>query len=237
MAAGRKKKRKSKTVDEPGAEVEHVAADRPSETDPGTNVTETEVVDRELSAEELERLRADAAKAAEYLDLAQRTAAELQNLQQRLARDKETARRLAVRDVLRSLLPSIDNLERALSAEGSEDSRAIIDGVRLVYEEIQRTLKERGLEVVEPTGERLDPNLHEAVFSRATDEVPEGTILETFEKGYRLGDLIVRPARVIVASPPPTEPAADQPAQEEAKSPTEKAGDTPGESEGAKRQD
>ena len=158
-----------------------------------------------LTEEELATIQEEANKAAEFLDLAQRTAAELQNLQNRLGREKETARKLAVRDLLRALLPSFDNLDRALMSGESQDAEAVIEGVRLVAAEIHRILEDRGLEVLDPVGQKLDPTQHEAVFSRPDPDAPDGTVVETFEKGYRMSDLIIRPARVIVAAAPAPE--------------------------------
>lgn len=162
--------------------------------------------------EELEQLRSDldeqTSRAQEYLDLAQRATADLQNLQKRLQREKETSRRLAVRDLLQDLLPCFDNLERALAAApsaGQGDPGTLLEGVGMVHKQIQEVLRDHGVQRIVPDRrEPLDPNLHEAVFRQPDAEAPEGSVLEVFETGYRLDDLVVRPARVTVSSGAPS---------------------------------
>ena len=157
----------------------------------------------ESSEEELETMRSNAkkarAEAAEYKDQLQRCAAELQNLHRRVARDMEKARAFALRDFVRSLVPSMDNLERALQVP-PDQTEALRDGVQMVHQEMLKTLEKFHIEVVCPEGEVLDPNLHEAVMRQAHPSAEENTILQVFEKGYKLREIVIRPARVIVAS-------------------------------------
>ena len=148
--------------------------------------------------EELEELVAGLrAERDEYLDLAQRAKADFENYRKRAAREAAEAERRAKAVLARELVPSIDNLERALSAaeEGSEVAR----GVELVHGELQATLARAGVESYDATGERFDPTVHEAISTRTADGVEAGTVVETLELGYRLDGQVLRPARVVVS--------------------------------------
>ena len=133
----------------------------------------------------------------EYLDLAQRAKADFENYRKRAARESADAERRAKAALARELVPSIDNLERALGAaeEGSEVAR----GVELVHGELQATLARAGVESYDATGERFDPTVHEAISTRTADGVEAGTVVETLERGYRLDGQVLRPARVVVS--------------------------------------
>ncbi|MQA74948.1 MAG: nucleotide exchange factor GrpE [Solirubrobacterales bacterium] len=134
----------------------------------------------------------------EYLDLARRAKADFENYRKRAAREAADAERRGKAALARQLVPSIDNLERALAVadEGSEVAR----GVGLVHGELQATLARAGVESYDPSGERFDPTLHEAISTMpATDEVEPGTVVETLERGYRLNGQVLRPARVVVS--------------------------------------
>ena len=171
----------------PGREAEE-AAGGDSEEAAGSDVV----------GEELEELVAGLrAERDEYLDLAQRAKADFENYRKRAARESADAERRAKAALARELVPSIDNLERALSAAeaGSEVAR----GVELVHGELQATLARAGVESYDPTGERFDPTVHEAISTRTADGVEAGTVVETLERGYRLDGQVLRPARVVVS--------------------------------------
>ena len=140
-----------------------------------------------------------AAEAAKYLELAQRSQAELENLRKRAARDVAQAGQRAKANLVRELLPVVDNLERALASapEGADDGLA--EGVRLVLMDLQGVLQRAGVEAIEPHGEQFDPNVHEAISMRE-GENGSGIVLDVVEKGYKLGDSVIRPARVVVSS-------------------------------------
>ena len=152
---------------------------------------------------ELQDLRERASQADEMKDRWMRAVAELQNTQKRLKTDRAQERRLTIRDVVRGLLPSFDNLGRALQAAGGADSQGVVAGVRMVNDEIHRILADFGVTPILPERERFDPNFHEAVSKRVAPGVEPNTVLEVHEKGYRLGDLVIRPARVVVSAPAP----------------------------------
>jgi len=106
-------------------------------------------------------------------------------------------------EVIREVVPVLDDLERAIQAAGldpegdSEDGLA--HGVLLVFRSLRDSLGRAGIEAVDPKGERFDPNLHEALSTVAADGAESGTVVETMQKGYRLGEQLIRPARVVVA--------------------------------------
>lgn len=148
----------------------------------------------------------------DYKDAWMRAAADLQNLQKRLSREKDLARRMAARDLIGALLPCFDNLQRAVASADKGSAEVLIQGVAMVDDAIQRTLQDHGVRVIDPQDQRLDPSLHEAVFSRHDEQVEENHILEVHEKGYALGDMVIRPARVAVSlgAPPAEVDAPDQ---------------------------
>jgi molecular chaperone GrpE len=139
----------------------------------------------------------------EYLELAQRTKADFENYRKRMSAEVQAALARGKGELVRDVVPVLDDLERAIQAAGldpegdSED--ALAHGVLLVFRSLRETLSRNGIEVVDPTGERFDPNLHEALSTVAADGVESGTVVEVLQKGYRLGEQLVRPARVVVA--------------------------------------
>ena len=133
-----------------------------------------------------------------YLDLARRTQADFDNYRKRAAKDAAAAGARAKTGLVRELLPVVDNLERAL-ASASESDEGIAQGVRLVHADLMGLLERNGIESQEPSGERFDPTVHEAVSVRQEDGAEAGIVLDVVEKGYKLGDTIIRPARVVVS--------------------------------------
>ncbi len=133
-----------------------------------------------------------------YLDLAKRTQADFDNYRKRAAKDAAAAGARAKVGLVRELLPVVDNLERAL-ASASESDAAIAEGVRLVHADLVGVLERNGIESQEPAGERFDPTEHEAVSMRTEDGAEAGIVLDVVEKGYKLNDTVIRPARVVVS--------------------------------------
>lgn len=136
----------------------------------------------------------------EYLSLAQRTQADFENYKKRVAREAQQAVERGVGKLAKELLPALDNLDRAIAAAASEDP--LLEGVRLVRAELGAALARVGVESYSPAGEPFDPTLHEAVSTLPQPEggAASGTVVEVFQDGYRLGDTIIRPARVVVAA-------------------------------------
>ncbi|HEX6688907.1 MAG TPA: nucleotide exchange factor GrpE [Solirubrobacterales bacterium] len=153
---------------------------------------------------DFDRLLADTQRERdEYLDLAKRTKADFENFRKRMSAEVLAAAGRGKAEVLRDVLPVLDDLERAIQAAGldpegdSEDGLA--HGVLLVFRSLRDSLAKHGIEAVDPTGEKFDPNLHEALSAQAAEGVASGVVVETMQKGYRLGEQLIRPARVVVA--------------------------------------
>jgi molecular chaperone GrpE len=133
-----------------------------------------------------------------YLDLAQRTQADFENYRKRAAKDAATAGERAKAGLVRELLPVLDNLERALAMTNG-DSSVIVDGVKLVHADLVGVLQRSGVEAFDPAGEPFDPTLHEALSTRPVEGTHPGVVVDVVEKGYRLNDTVLRPARVVVS--------------------------------------
>lgn len=134
----------------------------------------------------------------EYLALAQRTQADFENYRKRAAREAAAAGERARGNLVRELLPVLDNLERALaSAEDGEQHLA--EGVKLVHSELVAVLQRNGVEQFDPAGEPFDPTFHEALSTREEKETDSGVVLDVIEKGYRVNGTVLRPARVVVS--------------------------------------
>jgi molecular chaperone GrpE len=178
-------------------ESENVAA--PSDGD-----AETEDHERKLE-QDLEQLAAKAEKADEYLELAQRTRADFENYRKRAAREAAAAQERGITKLAKELLPAVDNLDRALQATQSDeaaqaDNGTLISGIKLVHADVIAALARAGIERFSPEGERFDPQLHEAVAQIPAEGTASGTVVEVYQRGYRLGEVVIRPARVVVAA-------------------------------------
>lgn len=149
-------------------------------------------------SEELDELVKTAAERDQYLALAQRTQADFENYRKRVARDAVQAQERGVVKLAKELLPALDNLDRAI--EAAEDEDPLLAGVRLVRSELSAALARLGIEAFAPLGEAFDPNLHEAVAQQPVEGAVSGAVAEVFQNGYRMGETIIRPARVLVAA-------------------------------------
>jgi molecular chaperone GrpE len=127
-----------------------------------------------------------------------RLAADFDNYRKRTA--QETERRAAAQkeDFIRELLPVIDNLERALGADPSTPAEQLREGVRMTLQQFNQLLHRHGIEPEESVGQPFDPRYHEAVLTRHEPSQPDHIILETFQRGYRRGSEVLRPAKVVV---------------------------------------
>lgn len=153
------------------------------------------------AADPLAELQAEAGK---WKDLAYRNAAELDNFRKRSAREAADARAYANADLLRALLPVLDNFEMGLEAARAESEKSMIFmGMSMVQRQLQDFLREMGAQEIEALGKPFDPNQHEAVSQEPSAEIAEGGIIRVTRKGYRLKDRLLRAASVIVASGPP----------------------------------
>jgi molecular chaperone GrpE len=133
-----------------------------------------------------------------------RQQAEFENYRRRVEREKGETYARARAEVVVELLPVIDNFERAISSleTSGGDAESLRQGVELIHKQFKDALKKFGLEAVESVGQAFDPHLHEAVTMEATDKFKENTVIQEFQRGYRLGEKLLRPAKVKVASSP-----------------------------------
>lgn len=130
-----------------------------------------------------------------------RVRADFDNYRKRMLREIDQVRKTASSNLIRALLPALDNLERALAHATAEEG--FVEGVGMVYKQFQEVLAGEGLEPIPSLHEAFDPNIHDALATVPSEHVEEGRIVEEYERGYRLRDSILRPAKVIVSSGSP----------------------------------
>ncbi|MDQ3823290.1 MAG: nucleotide exchange factor GrpE [Actinomycetota bacterium] len=152
-----------------------------------------------------DRLQALTAERDGYLDDLRRLAADFDNYRKRTAREQLEMTSRANERLVKELLPVLDDLERALDAAKAHEEAKLEEGVRLVHRSLADLLAKEGLAEIDTNG-RFDPHVHEALLSQPS-EAEEGSVIQVVQKGYRLGDRVVRPARVVVAAAPPVAPA------------------------------
>jgi molecular chaperone GrpE len=160
---------------------------------------ETQVEVSEPAAPTLDdELATATAERDEYLDLLQRVQADFENYRKRAARDQERLVAHAHERLVREVIPILDDLERALAAAERHEEATLVDGVKLVEQSLRKALEKEGLVEIETDG-AFDPHVHEALSTHAHEDAEPGSVLEVVQRGYCLGDRVVRPARVIVA--------------------------------------
>lgn len=162
--------------------------DTPEMVETSTEAPQTEAID----ASELKKQRDD------YYDRLLRKTAEFDNYRKRTDRDRQQLSEAAAADLLTELLPLVDDLERALRAEGS-DADAIRKGVDLIHKQLLEILRKRGVRPIDALGSDFDPHYHMAVVHEHAPDRREGEVIEEFGRGYMLGDRLLRPAMVKVA--------------------------------------
>lgn len=169
--------------------------------------------------EELEAVRA---KEAEYLDGWQRARAELANARKRFQREQGQTYANAKADLLVRLLPAVDDFERALEilpddpSTVAPEAQTWIEGVKLIQHKLHMFLEQEGVAAIEAVGKEFDPFLHQAITHEPTDDVPEGHVIAELQRGYLVGDRVLRPSVVRVSAGPPPEPEAEPEAETEA---------------------
>lgn len=190
---------------EPSAEEEAVSAEIEEPTPEEQHRAEEALT---AEAESAEALREEIIGLHEQLaiqkELALRAQAESQNIARRAQQDVERAHKFGLEKLLQDLLPVVDNLERALATIDREDeaNKAIVEGIELTHKSFVDTLGKHSVEVVDPAGEPFDPELHQAMTQVPNGDVEPNTVLDVFQKGYRLNGRLVRPAMVIVSKAP-----------------------------------
>jgi molecular chaperone GrpE len=161
-------------------------------------LTETQVEEPGPEAPAPDPLSKLEAERDEYLALAQRVQADFENYRKRAVRDQERLVAHAHERLVRELLPILDDLERALEAGEQHEEAKLVDGVKLVEKALRSALAKEGLVEIETDGP-FDPHVHEALLAQPSPDAEPGSVLEVVQRGYRVGDRVVRPARVIVA--------------------------------------
>lgn len=158
-------------------------------------------MNEEAQAEQVEEdLEALLKERDDYLDLAKRTKADFENYRKRMAAELQAASARGKAELAQGLIGVVDNLERALEiAEADSSEESLAQGVLLTYRELQGVLERHGIEAVDPRGEKFDPQAHEALSTQPVDDADSGTVVEVMQKGYRLDEQLIRPARVVVA--------------------------------------
>ena len=161
----------------------------------------------EQEVQEVDELAALTQERDDYLDRLQRLKAEFDNYRKRAARDQESLVARSTERLVKELLPVVDDLERALEAAAKHEEAKLEDGVRLVHRALRDTLAREGLVEIETDG-KFDPHVHEALVAQPS-EADEGSVIDVVQKGYRLGDRVLRPARVVIAGPREAAPGGD----------------------------
>jgi len=173
----------------------HKQTEDDNEPQPGAvEAAEVPEVDHEALQKRLEEAEA---KSAANLDGWQRAVAEFQNFKKRMERDRETDQAAMKADLIRKVLPILDDLERALQSRPPED--AWFNGIELIQRKLQSVLEAEGVKRIEAEGADFDPNFHEAISQEPVDGAESGRVVEVVLNGYMLGDRVVRPAQVKVA--------------------------------------
>ncbi|MDZ5712222.1 nucleotide exchange factor GrpE [Jeotgalibacillus haloalkalitolerans] len=148
--------------------------------------TEAEAVNWQQQAEEAED---------KYL----RLRAEFDNYRRRIQKENETLQKYRAQNVVTGILPALDNFERALNIETTNDeSASLLKGMQMVHSSLLEALKAEGVEIIESTGQQFDPNLHQAVMQVSEEGYESNTVIEELQKGYKLKDRVIRPSMVKV---------------------------------------
>ena len=157
----------------------------------------------ELTTEQFEQLKAQAAKAEENWDKFVRLTADFDNYKKRAARERQDDKAFANENLLVKLLPILDAFEMALAAAPADSAaQSLQAGIVMISNQLKSVVAEAGLEEIDASGKPFDPNLHEAVSEQETAEVPEGRVIRQLRKGYKFRQRLIRPAGVVVAKKP-----------------------------------
>jgi molecular chaperone GrpE len=176
------------------------------------------------AAEELEALRKELdearAKEAEYLDGWQRARAELSNARKRFQKEQQQSYANAKADLLVRLLPIVDDFERAFDTLPEDlSNQPWVEGIKLIQQKAQGLLVQEGVEPIDAVGQEFDPFRHQAVTHEPSDKVPAGEVIAEMQRGYRVGDRVLRPSMVRVSSGPLPEPEPEEESGSEEQAP------------------
>jgi molecular chaperone GrpE len=183
-----------------------VTAKEKSKVEPSVAGETAEKMEEEIQQEEEKDMAAALEEARMRLqeseDKLLRLAADFDNTKKRLEREREISLKYAEENILKELLPGIDNIERAMD-QGKEANNleSLLHGVELTRDGLLATLEKYGVKAIDSIGQPFDPNIHEALAMEATDEMEPNMVLREFQKGYLYKDRLLRPSRVVVSKP------------------------------------
>ncbi len=187
------RRRKEELREEPAREEFRAEAEQADPEEAALELAEQKIAELEQQVADLE-------------DKYHRSVADLDNLRKRFQREQSKTSTVAVADFVEKLLPALDNLAHSLNAaDENHDTTSLIGGFKLIESQIMQIFGECGVEPIEAEGRPFDPEFHHAIVTQKTDEVPPGTVTEELGRGYKMGDLVIRPAQVIVATQPEEE--------------------------------
>jgi len=147
-----------------------------------------------------EELAAEKEEKEKYVNRLQRLQADFSNYKKRIEKEKKRANQQAIKELVEDLLPIIDNFERALNtSQDSEEAADVLKGVEMIYKQLVDLLHKKGVEEIATVGEEFDPNFHEAAMTEESEEYESGVIIEEMQPGYKLDNLVIRPAMVKIA--------------------------------------
>ncbi len=190
---------RQKTAESAAQKADSLAADAAAEIDRalGDEQSAADAIDNGEAFDELMSIRAEL---DESKDRVLRLAAELENYRKRVTRQREDDLRYANAQLIRDMLPVLDNMQRAIeAAEKSNESESLLQGFQMVVQLMQGVLKQHHCETIEALHKPFDPHLHQAVCQQVSEEFPAGTVLVVVQDGYKLHDRVVRPSQVIVS--------------------------------------
>ena len=177
-------------------------ADDQSTTSPAADEAEAESENASEEVSEVDQLAQLEAEVEKYKDVALRAEAEMQNLRRRAERDVQNAHKFGSERLLQSLLPVLDSLEKAIEASeaaGQTEDDPQLEGIKLCSKLFVDVLTKEGIEALDPEGEPFDPNLHEALSMIENPDLEPNSVMTVIQKGYRLNERLVRPAKVMVS--------------------------------------
>lgn len=191
---GDEKELKEEVVQE--NQVENTAED----SDKQEKVTAEKADEKAAQEEEPKKTKSPADELGDMKDKYLRLYAEFDNYRKRTLKERHDLVKLAAQDVIKAILPAIDDLDRAIRIADADDNEEIVpEGIRLVYNKLLKSLEQQGVKPMETTGADFDPELHEALTKiPAPTEDLKGKIIDTIERGYYLNDKIVRYAKVVI---------------------------------------
>ena len=190
-----KKRMETDVENKPVTDVETEAIDA---ADAAVEAQEPETAEETAAAVSAEELAAAVAKQEEYLNMAQRVQADFENFRRRNQNVRKEAFDEGARAFATTLLPVIDNLERAIAAAQNSADESLKSGVEMVYRQLCEAFEKRGITTIDRKGEKFDPNLENAVMQGAPEDGEPGTVCEVFQKGYQMEGMVLRHAMVKV---------------------------------------